>query len=109
MISYQSLGALIKVTCICALDLIVYGDPVVYNLVLRFLQGYFAGADLSMQVIFDFIFLVETRCGAGWLGPQIRNIIGTPQFQGNEVIDLVLAARVAGDPIIRVDQIFSCR
>src|SRR6266480_3716924 len=55
-----------------------------------------------MQVIFDFIFLMETRFGTGKFRPEIRDIIRPSQFQANEMINFILARCVTCYPVLSI-------
>ena len=80
----------------------VDSEPVVCDFILSILQGNAAIANLVMQVIFHFILFVEAGLGVGRFWPKIGNIIGTAQFQRNEMVHLILAGGVGKDPIFGI-------
>jgi hypothetical protein len=59
------------------------------------------GADTVVKVVLEAVLLVEAGARDGSLGPEVRGVVGAPELEWDEVVDLVGAAAVARDPIER--------
>jgi hypothetical protein len=62
-----------------------------------------AVADASMELVFDPIFLVETRRRTCRLRPEIGNVVGAAELKADKVVDFVLPGGMASDPIFGID------
>src|SRR5581483_3319423 len=60
---------------------IIDREPIRGDLYLRLFKVNGTTAYLVMQVIFDFVFFMEARFGAGKLRPKIRDVVGATQLQ----------------------------
>src|SRR5579883_93883 len=95
-----------KKSTVAGRHLVVDGEPVGGNFELRLLQGNRARANLIVQIVFNSVLLVETRRWRSSFRPEVGDIVRTPQFQTDEVVDLILPRGMMRDAIFGVDSIF---
>jgi Ca2+-binding RTX toxin-like protein len=83
----------------------VQRDPVLRHAPLQRPQGVASLADTVVDGVLQAILLVKAGPGRGGLGEEVGELVAAARFERHEVVDLVPAGAVVGDPVRGVDAV----